>query len=108
MSETKPTIEKVSDELGIGQFRYHQSNSRNFIHKKEKPVGRCEDINNDIFDLVTQVQTEIFSNSLKISITSVGTTSRITEAMYNTPSIIFQSQRCMRQQSHILRWSKPR
>ena len=61
----KPNIEKVSEEGGTGQFCRRQDKSGNFICKKENPVGICEDIKNDVFDLVPQGQTELFSNHLK-------------------------------------------
>ena len=39
--------------------------ARNFIHNKEKPVRRFEEIKNYVFGLVPQGQTELFTNSLK-------------------------------------------
>ena len=54
MREMKLNIEKGSEDGGKRQLHRHQAKSRNFIHKKEKTVGRCEDIKNDIFDLVPQ------------------------------------------------------
>ena len=65
MSETKPDIEKGSEERGTGRFHRHQSMSRNFVHKKENPAGRCEYIRNDTFDLVLQGQNKLFTNFLK-------------------------------------------
>ena len=65
MCKTKPKIEKGLEDRGTGRFYRHQSKSSNFMRKKEKSVGRCEDIRNDVFDLVLQGQTELFSNSLK-------------------------------------------
>ena len=65
MSETKPEIEKVSEYGVTGRFCHREYKSSNFIHKKEKPVRRCKDIKNDVFDLVPQGQTNIFDNSLK-------------------------------------------
>ena len=65
MSEAKPDIEKGPDKRGTGRFHRHQSMSRNFVHKKENPAGRCEYIRNDTFDLVPQGQKKLFTNFLK-------------------------------------------
>ena len=65
MNKMNPKTEKGSENRVTGRFRYRQSKSSNFIYKKENPVGRCEDIKNDIFDLVPQGQTKLFAKSLK-------------------------------------------
>ena len=65
MSEAKPDIEKGPDKRGTGRFHRHQARSRNFVHKKENPAGRCEYIRNDTFDLVLQGQNKLFTNFLK-------------------------------------------
>ena len=65
MSKMKPRIKKYSENEVTGQFRRCQSKSSNFISKKEKPVRRFEDINNDVFDLIPQGHTELFANPLK-------------------------------------------
>ena len=62
MNKINPKAEKGSENRGTGWFRYRQSKSSNFIYKKENPVGRCEDIKNDIFDLVLQGQTKFQNN----------------------------------------------
>ena len=50
---------------GKGELFHRQAKSRTFICKKEKPVVRCKDIKNDVFDLVPQGRTELFANYLK-------------------------------------------
>ena len=65
MSETKPKTEKTSEDGGRGQFCRRQDKSSNFICKKENPVGRYKYIKNDVFDVVSQEHTELFSNSIK-------------------------------------------
>ena len=65
MSETKPKTEKGSEEGGTGRFCRHQDRSSNFIRKKEKTSRRCEDIKNDVFDLVLQGQNKLFADALK-------------------------------------------
>ena len=65
MSKTEPKIEKGSEDEGTGKFRRRQDNSRIFIRKKKNPVGICEDIKNEVFDLLHQKQTDLFTNSLK-------------------------------------------
>ena len=66
MSKMKTNIEIGSKEGGTGRFWNYQANSSNLIHKKEKPVGRCEKIKNNIFDLVTQGQTKLYTKLLKV------------------------------------------
>ena len=66
MRKTKPNIDKGSEYGGTGRFRLRQAKSRNFIRKKEKPVGEYEDIKSDVFDLVPQDQTKLYANSLKL------------------------------------------
>ena len=61
----KPNIEKVSEKGGTGKFCRRQDKSGNFICKKENPVGRYKYIKNDVFDVVSQEHTELFSNSIK-------------------------------------------
>ena len=65
MREMKPNINKVSEDGGTGKFIHLQAKTGNFIRKKEKPVGRCEDMNNDVFEMVLQGKTKLFFNSLK-------------------------------------------
>ena len=62
MIKIKLKIEKGSEERITGRFCHNQDKLRKFILKKEKSVGRCEDIKNDIFDLVPQGQTELYTN----------------------------------------------
>ena len=65
MIETNPKIRKGSQNRRTGRFRRRQSKQIKFISKKENTVRRCEYINNDVFDLVWQVQTDLFVNLLK-------------------------------------------
>ena len=65
MSKTNPKTNKGSEDRGTGQFCRRQAKSSKFICKKVKSVGRCKDIKNDVFDLVPQGQTKLFTNSLK-------------------------------------------
>ena len=65
MGKTNPNTEKVSEDGVTGRFCPRQSKLSKFIHKKENPVRRCEDINNDVFGLVLQGKTELFANFLK-------------------------------------------
>ena len=60
-----PKTEKGSENRGTGRFIYRQAKSSNFIYKKVKPVGRCKDIKNGIFDLVPQGQTKLFAKLIK-------------------------------------------
>ena len=52
MREMKPNIKKISEDGGTERSFCLQAKSIKFIHKKEEPVVRCEDIKNYIFDLV--------------------------------------------------------
>ena len=65
MSESKPKFENGSEGGETRRIRFHQAISSNFICKKEKPVRRCEDIKNDVFNLVPHGQTNFFANFLK-------------------------------------------
>ena len=58
-------IEKGSEDRVTCPFRRRQSNSSNFIRNKEKPIKICEDIKNEVFELVSQGQNVSFTNSLK-------------------------------------------
>ena len=53
MSETKPKIDKGSEDGVTGKFCRRQSKSSNFICKKENLVGRWKDIKNELFELKT-------------------------------------------------------
>ena len=65
MIKTKPNTKKELQDRGKGQFFRRQYKSSKFIHKNEKPFRRCEDINNELFDLVIQGYTELYAKFLK-------------------------------------------
>ena len=50
---------------GTRKFCRRQAKLSNFIYNKENPARICEDTMNEFFGLVTQVHTELFTNSIK-------------------------------------------
>ena len=60
-----PNIKKGSYYGGTGRFHHCQAKSGNFIQNKKKSVRRCENIKNDVFDLVTQGHTKLCTIFMK-------------------------------------------